>query len=70
MLFILSTLQVLLDTALMHAKRNTSCLEPCLRQLSLALNQPYNVSHKYTCTVKQGYNESDQYLIQFLEKEN
>lgn len=34
--------KVMLDTALMHAKRNTSCLEPCLRQLSLALNQPYN----------------------------
>lgn len=38
----------MLDTALMHAKRNTSCLEPCLRQLSLALNQPYNVSYTYT----------------------
>ncbi|XP_078335515.1 GATOR2 complex protein WDR59-like isoform X5 [Crassostrea virginica] len=34
--------KVLLDTASMHAKRNTSCLEPCLRHLSLALNQPYN----------------------------
>ncbi|XP_056008866.1 GATOR complex protein WDR59-like isoform X4 [Ostrea edulis] len=34
--------KVLLDTALMHARRNTSCLEPCLRQLSLALNQPWN----------------------------
>lgn len=58
MLLILLTLQVLLDTAMMHAKRNTSCLEPCLRQLSLALNQPYNVSHTYTCTVKHGYNEA------------
>ncbi|XP_062593014.1 GATOR2 complex protein WDR59-like isoform X3 [Saccostrea cucullata] len=35
--------KVLLDTASMHVRRNTSCLEPCLRQLSQALNQPWNL---------------------------